>query len=134
MSGGVKFDGKKPTFDLLPYEAFGSIQRVMIFGAKKYGYHNWRGGFRWLRLWNAAMRHMWAWAAGERSDPETGESHLAHAACCLLFLLVHEIQGLGEDDRNPYLDVTPAPVAIAAEPPPVAWNEMPPYSEALDAA
>lgn len=77
---------------------------------------------------------MWSWVAGERCDPETGESHLAHAACCLLFLLVHEIQGLGEDDRHQYLDVAPAGAMVTPDPSPVSWDQLPPYSEALDAA
>lgn len=73
--------------------------------------------------------------ATDRSSPSSlaaGESHLAHAACCLLFLLVHEIQGLGEDDRHPYLDVQQTTVAIAAEPAQVPWEKLPPYTEALD--
>ena len=39
------------------------------------------------RYFNAAMRHLTAWWEGEKKDPETGESHLAHTVCCLFFLL-----------------------------------------------
>ena len=35
-----------------------------------------------------------AYANGEKIDSETGISHLAHAMCCLLFLLAFD---LGED-------------------------------------
>jgi len=42
------------------------------------------------RYYDAAMRHLYAWFNGEPKDLETGESHLAHAICCLLFLLWFE--------------------------------------------
>lgn len=63
------------------------------------GRHNWRKGFTWGRLSGAALRHLFAWIGGEDKDPESGLSHLAHAGCCVLFALTHELQGLGTDDR-----------------------------------
>jgi hypothetical protein len=39
------------------------------------------------RYFGALMRHMTAWYDGEKKDPESGKSHLAHAGCCLLFLM-----------------------------------------------
>lgn len=86
--GGVKFDGEKTRYDLVPPLALDAIARVLTIGARKYAPDNWRHveGRRW-RYFAAAMRHAWAWHRGEATDPETGESHLAHAACCVLFLL-----------------------------------------------
>lgn len=62
------------------------------------GRNNWRKGMRWSRLADAALRHLLKWASGSRVDEETGLSHLAHAMCCLMFLLNYEQTGLGEDD------------------------------------
>lgn len=45
------------------------------------------------------MRHMWAWWGGQDKDPETGFSHLAHAACCIAFLMAYERRGIWTDDR-----------------------------------
>jgi hypothetical protein len=39
------------------------------------------------RYFAALMRHLTAWWDGERADPESGLHHLAHAGCCLLFLI-----------------------------------------------
>jgi ribosomal protein L32 len=39
------------------------------------------------RYFDAAQRHIWAWKAGEETDSETGASHLAHAICCLMFIM-----------------------------------------------
>jgi ribosomal protein L32 len=38
-----------------------------------------------------------SWWGGEQRDPETGENHLAHAICCVAFLLEEEEEGPEED-------------------------------------
>jgi hypothetical protein len=91
MTDGRKDDRGKARYDLVPPHALDAIARVLEIGARKYAPDNWRfvEGRRW-RYFAAAMRHMWAWQRGEAVDPETGEHHLAHAACCVLFLLDEE--------------------------------------------
>jgi Domain of unknown function (DUF5664) len=99
LSIAVKQDENKAPLDLLPFEALIEVAKVLQFGAKKYDRHNWRKGFKWSRLLAANLRHLFAWARREDLDPESGISHLAHACCMNLFLLAHELQQLGEDDR-----------------------------------
>jgi hypothetical protein len=94
-----KFDNGKPPLSLLPYGPLEEIAKVLDFGAKKYGTHNWCKGMSWSRLSDAALRHIFAWVWGEECDQETGFSHLAHAACCLLFLLDYIQTISGTDDR-----------------------------------
>lgn len=96
---GIKHDGEKLRLDLISVPALMRTARVLTFGAKKYNDHNWRGGFNWSRLYGAALRHLMAHMNGEDKDPETGLSHLDHAACCLMFLQEHEENRLGKDDR-----------------------------------
>lgn len=79
----------------------------MTFGAAKYGSHNWRGGMAWGRLAAAAFRHMAAWCRGEDTDAESGLSHLAHAAACVLMLLECTARDVGEDDRPTSTPVEP---------------------------
>ena len=95
----VKADDAKTRYDLLPPELLEETAKVLTFGAQKYSAHNWAQGASWSRYFSAMMRHMWAWWRGEDNDPETGFSHLAHAACCLSFLIAYQRRGLGEDDR-----------------------------------
>ena len=95
----VKDDNAKTRYDLLPPELLEETAKVLTFGAQKYSAHNWAQGASWSRYFSAMMRHMWAWWRGEDNDPETGFSHLAHAACCLSFLIAYQRRGLGEDDR-----------------------------------
>ena len=90
---------EKPRLELLPFGALTDIADVLTFGARKYGADNWRRGASWSRYFAACLRHLFAWWRGEGNDPETGLSHLAHAGCCILFLIEYEREGLGEDDR-----------------------------------
>lgn len=84
---GVKFDGAKDRWDLLPWAETRDIVRVLTFGAGKYADNNWQQvPDPRARYFAAAQRHLFAWYYGEPLDPETGISHLAHANCCLLFL------------------------------------------------
>ena len=96
---GVKHDQEKPDMSLLSPIAMVKIAEVMSYGKKKYSAHNWRGGFILSRPAAAALRHLFAWLGGEDKDPETGLSHLAHASCCLMFLLEFETTKPELDDR-----------------------------------
>lgn len=100
MSGGVKHDGDKPRYDLVPPDALDEIVKVLTFGAAKYEDRNWEKGVRWGRYFGACMRHLWAYWRGEETDPDSGLSHLAHAGCCVFFLLAYELRGIGVDDRR----------------------------------
>lgn len=80
---GVKYDQDKLQWDLMPFDLLEEELKVWMFGAKKYSAHNWRKGMPTTRGFNALMRHLTAYMNGEDNDPESGISHLAHAACCL---------------------------------------------------
>lgn len=97
---GVKHDSGKPRFELLAPEALEGTARILTFGATKYADRNWEKGMKWSRVFGALMRHLWAWWRGQHADPETGESHLHHAACCIMFLQAYEAREIGEDDRH----------------------------------
>jgi len=93
-STGIKFDGDKLRWDLLPVKPLESVIRVMMLGSKKYGDDNWQlvpASRR--RYYSACFRHITAWWMGEKIDPESGEHHLAHAICCLMFLIWHDDNG-----------------------------------------
>jgi hypothetical protein len=99
MSEGLKFDKGKPPISLLDRHALEQIASVMDFGAHKYGRHNWRGGIKYSRLLDAALRHLMAFNDGEDLDNETKLSHIAHAGCCIMFLLWMEKERKDLDDR-----------------------------------
>ena len=99
-SAGIKHDAGKVPLDLLPMRALTEVGKVLQFGAKKYAANNWRAGIQWSRLIAAALRHLFAFARGEDVDEETGLCHLAHASCCILFLLTYWLEEKNNlDDR-----------------------------------
>lgn len=84
---GLKYDTGKAPLSLVDRYAIEQIGHVLAFGARKYSAHNWREGIEYSRLLDAALRHLYAFADGEDTDPESGLSHIAHAGCCVVFLL-----------------------------------------------
>jgi hypothetical protein len=91
-TGGRKFDGGKLQYGLLPPEALKATVEILTFGAEKYEPDNWKyvpDSKR--RYFDALQRHLWDWKNGEQNDPESGKNHLAHALCCLMFMLEKDL-------------------------------------------
>lgn len=85
---GSKHDTGKPLMGAVPPNALLAVAKVLTFGAEKYGRDNWRQvESAETRYMDAALRHINAHQRGEAADPESGESHLAHAVCSLMFML-----------------------------------------------
>ena len=85
---GRKDDSSKRRYSLLPKGAVNSVVDVLEFGSKKYADNNWQKvPDAKTRYYDAAMRHLDAWLNGDLKDTETGLPHLAHAICCLMFLM-----------------------------------------------
>lgn len=85
---GRKDDSSKRRYSLLPKGAVNSVVDVLEFGSKKYADNNWQKvPDAKTRYYDAAMRHLDAWLNGDLKDAETGLPHLAHAICCLMFLM-----------------------------------------------
>lgn len=82
----MKFDKGKLRYGLIPPQATKAIAEVLTYGAKKYKPNNWQLGEP-DRYVDALYRHLEAWRAGEKLDPESGLSHLAHAITNISFLL-----------------------------------------------
>lgn len=101
LTEGYKADEDKLRYDLIPPEIMEALASILTFGAKKYEDRNWEKGMSWHRPFGALMRHMWAWwnPLESDTDPETGKSHLWHAACCLAFLIAYEARKVGNDNR-----------------------------------
>jgi hypothetical protein len=97
--GAVKYDGSKPPLHLIAPDFLYAVAEILDFGAKKYAPRNWEKGMDWSRCYRAAIGHLFDWFLRKGPDPETGKSHLWHAACCIMFLVCYEIRNVGTDDR-----------------------------------
>lgn len=98
-SGGTKHDAGKVSLSLIPRAALEQEAKVYAFGANKYGRDNYKKGFAYTRLIDAALRHIMAAVDGEDIDAESGEAHLAHARCCIGMLMEIIRLGTVTDDR-----------------------------------
>ena len=104
---GKKFDAGKTEWDLLPLGPVEEVVKVLMHGREKYGRDNWQLVDNPIRrYYAAAQRHLAAFrrARFDTRDPydaidaESHLHHLAHAACCILFLLWHERKELCQED------------------------------------
>lgn len=96
----LTFDQEKPPLAYLPWAGIDEIAHVQAYGAKKYGdWYNYRKGMEVGRNLSCAIRHIRAYMEGENLDIESGQSHLAHACCRLLFTLQNLHDGTAIDDR-----------------------------------
>ena len=90
---GKKFDDNKPRYHLMPRQAEKEGVSVLTSGAQKYDEQNWRKVQPLNnRYYSAARRHMQSFMDGEVRDHESGHHHLAHAVCCLMFMLEHDLE------------------------------------------
>ena len=98
---GRKDDSNKPRYSLLPTGTINQVVQVLEYGASdKYEVDNWQKiPDARRRFYDAAMRHIDAWWSGEIIDIDkegvkgSQLPHLAHAICCLLFLLWFDNKG-----------------------------------------
>lgn len=96
-NGGRKDDsGKDPLYEVLQWVDHMYIldmMKVLKFGAKKYNEKGqWKLGIDRTRLANAIVRHLDKYMSGDKFDEESGLSHLAHAACSLMFMHYYDRQ------------------------------------------
>lgn len=107
MTEGQKFDQGKTEWDLLPLGPVEEVVNVLMHGREKYGRDNWQLVDNPIRrYYAAAQRHLAAFRRArfdtknpfDAVDSESKLHHLAHAACCILFLLWHERKELCQED------------------------------------
>lgn len=103
LAEGTKLDAGKLRYDLLPTDAIKELVEVLTFGCSKYEDRNWEKGIAYSRVYAAAQRHLNKFWSGLNKDEETGLEHLAHAMCCVQFLLSYQLRGMKKFDDRPNL-------------------------------
>ena len=97
---GATYDDGKVPLAWLPWAAMRAIAKVQQYGHKKYkDFNNYRKGIEVTRNLSCALRHITEYLDGQDNDPESGEPHLAHAACRIAFVLQNIHDGTVIDDR-----------------------------------
>ena len=84
---GTKYDDEKPRWSLLPWDALEQVVKVLTHGATKYADDNWKDVKPHTRYLDAALRHITAWARGEKMDADSGLPQLA----CAVFVAISAV-------------------------------------------
>jgi len=96
---GVRFNEGKLRYDLVHPKSHEDMVKVLTLGAAKYKDRNWERGMKWSNILQSLKRHVAAFEKGEDYDQETGELHMAHAACNVHFLNAYYYLFPSGDDR-----------------------------------
>lgn len=101
---GIKYDGDKPRFDLIPVLPLTELAKIYAVGAKKYSDRNWEKGLNYNRLYRAAIGHLVEFWNGNDTNIEynTEVIHLAQAAFNVFALLEFYLRGRTELDNRPH--------------------------------
>lgn len=86
-------DANALRFDLIHPVALIALARTYAEGGAKYGDFNWERGMPAHDLLNHAIRHIYMWLAGDRTEP-----HLPHAAWGLMAAIVSDTLWPGLND------------------------------------
>lgn len=99
---GARKSGGKIKFSLIPLHLLAGTARVLMAGVTKYAAWNWAKGMAWSECFDCTIRHLFKWwYCGEDYDEETGEHHLDHVMCNVLFMRHYAETYKEGDDRPP---------------------------------
>lgn len=89
---GVRDDGGKLKWHLLPVPAFLAFMKVFHGGAIKYAEDQWRKGMKFSRVYRSMISHFMKWLASDNSyDKELGTHHLMMVAWGCFVLYMYEV-------------------------------------------
>lgn len=112
----MKYDKGKPRVDLIDPNFLMELGEVLGFGAEKYGENNWQT-VEPKRYKAAALRHLYQYLLGEKTDEESHKSHLVHAACNLMFLYWSENDGIRSEYNSSMGDARSREISSCCCPP-----------------
>ena len=99
---GARKNGGKVMYSLIPMHLLAGVARVLMGGIQKYKSWNWAKGMPWSVCFDCTIRHLnkW-WYMREENDEESGQHHIDHAICNLLFIRHYILTYKEGDDRPP---------------------------------
>lgn len=85
---GLRYNAGKPDWSLVNLRYLEPMVAALMFGAQKYGRHNWKKGMPISTIYASTQRHLNAFMDdGEDADAESGVHHLGHVASNILLML-----------------------------------------------
>jgi hypothetical protein len=87
-SEALKIKTSKTRWSLLPWAQLQEPADLITKGALDYGDYGWQNNPR-SYYEDAIFRHLTAYMSGEKNDPKSGSSHIAHVMCNAMFIQWH---------------------------------------------
>lgn len=81
----MRFNEGKRKWGLVHWKSVEPMVQVLEFGAAKYAPENWKKGLDKKEILESMMRHLAALMDGEKTDAESGISHMGHIMCNAMF-------------------------------------------------
>jgi hypothetical protein len=100
---GVRDDGGKMKWHLLPVPALLALTKVFHGGSVKYAEDQWRKGLKYSRIYRSMISHFMKWLSSDSSyDKELGTHHLMMVAWgCFVLYMYEVVYGFDHlDDRK----------------------------------
>lgn len=91
-TGSLRKNQGKPEVSQIDPRFIRGLADLMTKSAKKYGKFNWALGQEYHTPYDSLMRHMLSFIEGEDKDPESGVSHLLHAAANCMILYTSQLK------------------------------------------
>jgi hypothetical protein len=92
----------KVQWQLIPYPVLVGVARVLEFGILKYAEWNWSKGMPWGECMRCTLSHLFKfWFMGQECDEESGEHHLDHVMCNVMFMRHYTLVYKEGDNRPP---------------------------------
>lgn len=82
----LRYNDNKLQWSLVDFDSLEVLVKVLEFGAKKYGKHNWKKGLTTTSITESLLRHTFAYLNNEDIDQESQLPHWGHMLCNLMFL------------------------------------------------
>lgn len=97
----TRYGISKPGIFAIPVVGMLHCGMAMAEGRRKYALHNWRDAPITASVYyDAIMRHMFLWHAGQETDPATAIRHLGYVMANCAILLDADAMGTLIDDRK----------------------------------
>ena len=82
----LRYNTGKIKWSYIHWPSIEELAKVLEYGATKYTKDNWKKGLPVSEISDSLLRHLFSFLDGEDIDKESGESHIGHMMCNLMFM------------------------------------------------
>lgn len=96
----TRYNSGKLKWTLISPKAICVLVRVLMFGAERYGSHNWKKGLVRSEILDSIQRHYAELLDGQENDKESGLPHIGHIMANCMFYSYHSMNNSFEPEND----------------------------------